>query len=110
MDKILKIRSDEMNELIKYGAGRSLEVSLSEGVSNASMLLIFAVAAKVSGLISTKTIVASILNIVLIKIIILYSSFGISCYFKINSLLERLTSLFSKHSKKDRPIQNEERA
>lgn len=94
--KISRIREEEMKGFIKYGAGRSLEIALSEGISTASMLLIIGTTAHINDALTSKIIIESILTILLIKLIIIYSSYGISCYYQINSLMERVASVFAK--------------
>jgi ATP-binding cassette subfamily C (CFTR/MRP) protein 4 len=96
IDKISKIRDSEMKGFVKYGAGRSLEIALSEGISTASMLLIIGVTAKINDSLTSKIIISAILNILLIKLLIIYSSYGISCYYQINSLMDRVASVFAK--------------
>lgn len=98
--KISKIRDEEMKGFIKYGSGRLLEIALSEGVSTVSMLLVFVIAAKQNDALSSKVILQSVLNILIITMLIITSSYGISCYFQINSLMERVASVFAKESKK----------
>lgn len=89
-----------MKGLIKYGAGKSLEISLSEGVSTASMLLIIGVAAKMNDSLTSKTVIEVVLNILIIKLLIIHASYGITCYYQINSLMERVASIFAKQTKK----------
>ncbi len=85
--KISSIRSEEMKNFLKYAAGKSLERSLNEGINAPTVLLIVGLAARMNDALSSKEILFSVLSIFMISMFIIYSSFGINCYYRVNTLL-----------------------
>jgi hypothetical protein len=72
-------------------------VSISEGVSPICMLMIIGIASTLYPL-SSKMIIEAVLNILLLKLIIIYSSYGISYYFQISVFMKRIEDVLTKQS------------
>lgn len=93
--KLKAVRTNERNCYLKYGAGLSLEIALSQGVSAISLLAILGLAVKLASNISSVDVILLVLGIVQIKLIAIFSSQGISFFYQIKVALSKIAQILT---------------
>jgi len=83
-----------MGEYVKYGAGFSLELALSEGVSTACMLIVLKLTVLFSTQITALDAIITVLCIIQTKLIVVELSYGINCFYQVSVIFHKIREVF----------------
>lgn len=71
-----------------------MEVALSQGVSTASMLIILGLTVKFASDITSVDIILVVLGILQIKLLTIFSSLGIMCFYQVKVALNKIVEIW----------------